>query len=61
LSVNLPNADDAGNAMGAQKSNNSPSTSSALLTLGIAVAAKSELRQTSARIFEINECDFLID
>jgi hypothetical protein len=57
----LPNAEDAGKAAGAQKSNNSSFTSSAWLTLGIAVTAKSELRQTSARIFEINECDFLID
>jgi hypothetical protein len=56
----LPNAEDAGKAAGAQKSNNSSFTSSAWLTLGIAVTAKSELRQTSARNFEIYEWAFLI-
>jgi hypothetical protein len=56
----LPNAEDAGKAAGAQKSNNSSFTSSAWLTLGIAVTAKSELRQTSGRNFEIYEWAFLI-
>jgi hypothetical protein len=56
----LPNAEDAGKAAGAQKSNNSSFTSSAWLTLGKALTAKSELRQTSARNFDIYGWAFFI-